>query len=546
MNREHQRLLHLASPWKHPPGDGEARMNFFPYDRIRAFLPKVPKSEIDPKVRPSKLIGMSEQLLLDAIPDAILMINQAGEIVVANAQTEKLFGYRREELVGRSVESLIPSRLRVEHMEGHKPLFGDPWGRPMGMGLPLFALRKDATEVPVEINLGRLTNEAGTFVVTAIRDVTDRHRIEGLKVLNAVLHETHESEERFSLIADTAPALIWMSDFAKLCTYVNKFWLDFTGQSMDSLLGNGWTEGIHPEDLRRREDTYAQALDRCEEFRMEYRLRRHDGEYRWILDIGVPRFDTGRSFVGYIGIGVDVTERKLAEVALEKLGGRLIYAQEEERARIARELHDDFSQRLAIQHLELGQLRDKLAETEREERAMVQKILTKGKEISADLRSLSHRLYSSKLELVGLVPALSGLCEEISQKSGIAVHFSGYGASLSLSNDMELCLFRVSQEALSNVVKYSEAKSARVHLSADANGVSLRISDEGKGFDTDFRNSEEGIGLGSMRERLRLVGGKLSVHSELMNGTEILAEIPRSAFAKQSEMRTKAAGGVQS
>ena len=240
------------------------------------------------------------------------------------------------------------------------------------------------------------------------------------------------------------------------------------------------------------------------------------------------------------------SRKKSAMEALEKLGGHLIYAQEEERARIARELHDDFSQRLAVQHLELGQLRDSLPETELEERAMVQKILKKGKEISADLRSLSHRLYSSKLELVGLVPALSGLCEEISQKSGIAVHFSGYGASLPLSNDMALCLFRVCQEALSNVVKYSEAKSAHVQLSADANGVSLRISDEGKGFDTDFRNSEEGIGLGSMRERLRLVGGKLSVHSELTKGTEILAEIPRSVFAKQSGIRTKDAGGIKS
>ena len=240
------------------------------------------------------------------------------------------------------------------------------------------------------------------------------------------------------------------------------------------------------------------------------------------------------------------SRKKSAMEALEKLGGHLIYAQEEERARIARELHDDFSQRLAVQHLELGQLRDKLPETELEERATLQKILKKGKEISADLRSLSHRLYSSKLELVGLVPALRGLCEEISQKSSIAVHFSGYGASLSLSNDTELCLFRVCQEALSNVVKYSEAKSAHVQLSADANGVSLRIIDAGKGFDTDFRNSEDGIGLESMRERLRLVGGKLSVHSKLTKGTEVLAEIPRSAFAKQSGIGTKVTGGIKS
>ncbi len=517
-------------------------MNFGPYDRSEALLSGVLNSEADPKVRLPGLVEMSGHLLLDGVPDAILMINRAGEIVVANVQAEKLFGYRREELIGRPVESLIPPRLRAEHAQNRNTFFGDPCVRPMGMGLPLLALRKDATEVPVEIRLSPLTNEAGTFVVSAIRDATDRRRTEGLKMLNAVLRETHESEERFSLIADTAPALIWMSDSDKLCIYVNKFWLDFTGRSMDSVLGGGWAEGVHPEDLRRREDTYTQALDRSEEFRMEYRLRRHDGEYRWILDIGVPRFDTSRSFVGYIGIGVDVTERKLAEAALEKLGGRLIHAQEEERARIARELHDDFGQRLAVQHLELAQLRDRLAKCEPQEGATVRKLLKNTKEISADLRSLSHRLHCTKLELVGLVPALSGLCQEISEKSKIAVHFTGFGSPLCLTNDAQLCLFRVCQEALSNIAKHSEAENAHVQLSANAKGVSLRISDDGRGFDTALRDPEKGIGLESMCERIRLVGGKLSVYSQVTKGTEVLAEVPLSESVNQAEVRTLAGG----
>ncbi len=149
---------------------------------------------------------MSAQSLFDAAPDAMLVVNRAGEIVVANLQAQKLFGYQREELIGRSVDSLIPIQLRIEHLQRWENFFDDPPVQPTAI-LDLFALRRDGTQVPLDITLSPLTNEAGTFVIAAIRDATGRRRAEGLKILDAVLHETCESEERFS----TAPAFIWMS-----------------------------------------------------------------------------------------------------------------------------------------------------------------------------------------------------------------------------------------------------------------------------------------------------------------------------------------------
>jgi len=152
-------------------------------------------------------------------------------------------------------------------------------------------------------------NGVATGWVAVVLDITERKRAE-----NAV----RESEQRFRLAADTAPVLMWMSGTDKLCNYFNKPWLDFTGRSMAEELGNGWAEGVHPDDVQQCLQTYTQSFDRHENFRMEYRLRRHDGEYRWVLDIGVPRFNQDRSFAGYIGVGVDVTERRMAEEALRE------------------------------------------------------------------------------------------------------------------------------------------------------------------------------------------------------------------------------------
>jgi PAS domain S-box-containing protein len=350
-----------------------------------------------------------------------------------------------------------------------------------------------------------------------------RRSMQAVLASQAVLRE---SEERFRLVANTAPVLIWMSGTDKLCTFFNQGWLTFTGRSMQQELGEGWVIGIHPEDVQRCIKTYSASFDARAPFEMEYRLRRFDGEFRWIVDYGTPRFEIDGTFCGYIGSAVDITERKSSEESLHSLSGRLIHAQEQERARIARELHDDFSQRLALLGISLGQLWKDLPESQVGQRTGVLEILKGTKEVSSDLHSLSHQLHSSKLELVGLVSALSGLCKEMGEKYKIDIHFTKSGALPKIAKDVELCLFRVTQEALGNVVKHSQSKGAQVELGANSMGVSLRVTDAGKGFEPDLSNPAAGIGLVGMRERLRLVGGRLSVKSELLHGTEIIAEVP--------------------
>src|SRR5262249_37282727 len=131
-----------------------------------------------------------------------------------------------------------------------------------------------------------------------------------------------ESEERFRNLADTAPVMIWIAGTDTLCTFFNKRWLDFTGRPMEKELGNGWTEDVHPEDYKRRVETYARYFEAREPFEMEYRLRRYDGEYRWLLDHGIPRISVGGDLLGYIGSCIDITERREIEEALRESESR--------------------------------------------------------------------------------------------------------------------------------------------------------------------------------------------------------------------------------
>jgi PAS domain S-box-containing protein len=349
-----------------------------------------------------------------------------------------------------------------------------------------------------------------------------------------------ESEQRFRLLASTAPVLIWMSGTDRLCTYFNKPWLDFTGRALEAELGNGWSEGVHPEDLHRCRDTYARAFDRQEEFRMQYRLRRHDGEYRWVLDIGVPRFNPDGSFAGYIGSAIDVTDHKKAEEALSSVSRRLIEAQEEERRFIARELHDDLSQRVALLAVGLQKLEDALPESSAALRNQTAELSTRISEISKEVQALSHRLHSSKLELLGVVAAMKSFCSELSAQEAVVITFVHNDVPRSLPQDISLCLFRILQEALRNAVKHSGGRHFKADLRGAKGAILLTVRDSGVGFDVEKAMNKRGLGLVSMRERVSLVKGTISIASKPMAGTEINVRIPVATSATADRMSAKA------
>jgi PAS domain S-box-containing protein len=343
-----------------------------------------------------------------------------------------------------------------------------------------------------------------------------------------------EGEERFRLAANSAPVMIWMSDTDKLCTYFNTPWLDFTGKPIESELGNGWAEGVHPEDLKTCLETYVKAFDDREKFTMEYRLRRCDQVYRWVLDIGVPRFNDDHSFAGYIGSCLDVTERKLAADALSSVGRRLIEAQEQERTRIARELHDDINQRIALLRVQLEEWNQHSPSSEAHARKHIGSVCAQLDDLGRDVQALSHRLHSSKLEYLGLVAAMSGFCRELSEQQGVVIDFSHVGIPHNLPKESSLCMFRILQEALQNAIKHSGERRVKVELSGTPAQIQLTVKDLGVGFDPQNAFNHRGIGLISMRERLQLVDGELSIQSAPGHGTTINACVPLRAEAHRA------------
>jgi PAS domain S-box-containing protein len=342
-----------------------------------------------------------------------------------------------------------------------------------------------------------------------------------------------ESEERFRLMADTAPTLIWMSGTDKLCSFFNQGWLSFTGRAHEDELGNGWASSVHPDDLPRCMNTYNSAFDARTKFVMEYRLLRYDNQYRWIVDYGVPRFGSNGIFCGYIGSCIDITERKLSENFLHELTGRLISAQEEERARIARELHDDISQRMAFLQIGLDQFEQAIRGLTPNERNELRNLTQVASEISSDLHSISHQLHPARLDLQGLVAAMNSLCKELAIQHDLQINFVHYDVPANIPSDVALCLFRIVQESLRNIIKHGKTSEAQVELSSDNDWIDLSVSDSGTGFNPEIAQGKGGLGLVSMRERLRHIVGRLTIQSAPNHGTQIRVRVPLAATTSE-------------
>ena len=337
--------------------------------------------------------------------------------------------------------------------------------------------------------------------------------------------ELKKSEEKFAKAFRHSP-LAKTIETAKDHRYVdvNEAFLQMSGWSRDEVIGRTPSDlaiWVNPEErLALVKRLASGSIIRNQ----EYQFCIKNGEIRAGLGSAEMIEIGGEPCV--LGAMADITEMKRAEEALSKISQRLIEAHEEERRWIACELHDDISQRIALLAVQLDLLRRSLSPSALELSQKLKDINERAVQIARDIQGLSHRLHSSNLEHFGLVSAAKSFCAEFSELQGVEVDFHCEDVPEEVSKEISLCLFRVLQEALQNAVKYSGVRRFRLSLTGLPNEIQLTVQDTGIGFDLNAPSQRRGLGLTSMKERLKLVNGVLVIDSQLQRGTTIHATVP--------------------
>jgi PAS domain S-box-containing protein len=370
---------------------------------------------------------------------------------------------------------------------------------------------------PFVMHVARLNLPGSTFrVLMTHEDIP--HARENLK----------HSRQRLAQLLETTKVLAWEGEVeGQRFTYVSEQAFKLLGYPPSAWYEPGFLAShIHPEDRQRVVGAYLEHTRLAEHFDLTFRMIGKDERVCWVQNLVsvTPEDGACRRMLGFM---IDISERKRAEEALKYLGSRLIAAQEDERKRVARELHDDLNQRMAVLSIELEQLSQKI-QNRVSLRSHVYNLQLQAQEISSDIHRLSYQLHPFKLDHLGLAAAVKSLCDEFSlaQNGKPVIHFHQSGLPVNLPKDTTLCLFRIAQEVLRNCVRHSGAESAQVVLTTTRHAIRLSISDNGCGFDTGSDLMQKGLGFISMQERLRLVSGEVKVCSQPRRGTRIDVSVP--------------------
>jgi len=458
--------------------------------------------------------SINTQLFRDAFnasPIGIAVENLDGQPLFVNPALCSMLGFSEDELCGKHCVQFSPpddaekdwalfQKLRagsIDHYQLEKRYF-----------------RRDSSLVWGRLSLSLLNHRPSPLVLAMVEDITEKKTTEEARFRHAAIVESSEDAIASGTLDGTIVS--WNAGAQHMYGYTEA---EAVGRPITMIL---------PRELRDEENKILETVKaggRIEQFET-VRVAKTGKRINVSLSVSPIKDSSGR-IVGISGIARDITERKLAEEALSDMTRKLVEAQEKERARIARELHDDVNQRLAMLSLEVEQLQENPSEIQPRAKELRRQIA----ELSNDVQALSHELHSSKLEYLGVVAGIRSWCKESGERQKIEIEFRS-DLSSPLPFDIGLCLLRVLQEAVHNAVKHSGVKRIEVQLREDTNGIHVVIHDSGRGFDVEAASQGKGLGLTSMRERVRLVNGMISIESKPMAGTTIHVRVPLASERK--------------
>jgi PAS domain S-box-containing protein len=444
----------------------------------------------------------------NASPIGIAIWNLEGELLFVNPAFCSMLGFTEQELQGKDCVQFSPpedaekdwalfQQLRagsIDHYQMEKRYF-----------------RADGSLVWGHLSISLLNIPPSPLVIAMVEEITDKKRAE--ETLRA-------SEDLLKIFVKNVPAGVAMLDRDMRYLQVSDRWCADYSLDCSQALGRSHYE-LYPDCPQRWKEMHRRGLEgetlRAEEDRWD-----REGGTTWVRWEIRPWRTSNGTVGGILIFAEDITYRKEMEEAILDMSRKLIESQEQERARIGRELHDDINQRLAMLVVELEQLQDYSSEFP----GRIQELRKQTIEISNDVQALSRELDSSKLRHLGAIKGMKSWCKEFGERHGIQIEFKSAEMHTYLPPEIGLCLFRVLQEALHNASKHSGAGRVEVQLREEPGEIHLVISDSGRGFDSETAMQGRGLGLVSMRERVRLVNGTITVESMLNGGTTIHVCVP--------------------